>query len=123
MSRVIEIRTYQLLPETGERFHRLFAERSRPLLEKAGHDVVAFGRSLEDPDAWFLIRAYDDLEHRRASQDAFYGSAAWREGPREAMLSLIDRYQTVVVEADEAAIEALRGTRGGREPLPPAALA
>ena len=73
-------------------------------------DVVAYGVSLHDDRSCFLVRAYESLEHRQASQDAFYGSAEWKEGPRGAILSLIESYTTVVLEMDDAAVETLRST-------------
>ena len=76
-------------------------------------DVVAVGPSLEDPDSYVLMRAYDSLEHRQRSQEAFYGSAEWREGPRDAVLALIETYTTVVLELPDEVIDQLRATRGG----------
>jgi len=49
-----------------------------------------------------------DLAERQASEDAFYGSDDWKNGPREALLSLIESYIDVVLELDEPAIAALR---------------
>ena len=76
-------------------------------------DVVAVGPSLEDPDSYVLMRAYDSLEHRQRSQEAFYGSAEWREGPRDAILALIETYTTVVLELPDEVIDQLRATKGG----------
>ncbi|HZE59320.1 MAG TPA: hypothetical protein VE085_02070 [Burkholderiales bacterium] len=45
-------------------------------------EVVAFGPSSHEPDAYFLIRAYAGLADRNAQQEAFYGSDAWKNGPR-----------------------------------------
>ena len=33
------------------------------------------------------IRTYSDLEELRHSQDAFYGSDEWRQGPREPVIA------------------------------------
>ena len=108
MSRIVEIRTYTLHPGARPDFDRLVIEHSLPMLARWKVDVVTYGRSLHDDLSCFLIRAYDSLEHRKASQDAFYGSAEWKEGPRKAILALIEGYTTVVVEMDARAVEALR---------------
>ena len=108
MKKVVEIRSYNLQPGQRDQFHRLVLERSYPMLQRWGVDVVAFGPSLHDADSYYLIRAYADLAARQASQDAFYGSNEWREGPREAIVSLIDTYASVVVEMDEETINRLR---------------
>jgi len=48
------------------------------------------------------------LEDRQQSQDAFYGSAEWRQGPREPILALIESYTTIVLELDDVTIQGLR---------------
>jgi hypothetical protein len=81
------------------------------MLRRWSVDVVAHGPSLHDPSGYYLMRAYDDLEHRQRSEDAFYGSAEWRSGPREPILALIESYGDVVLELDEATIDGLRHRR------------
>jgi hypothetical protein len=97
---VIEIRSYRLKPGSGQEFHRLVVEESMPMLDRWDVDVVAFGPSLDDDELYFLIRRYASVEELRRSQDAFYGSAEWREGPREAIVSLIESDLSVVLPAD-----------------------
>jgi hypothetical protein len=112
MTRVVEIRTYTLHPDGAREYERLFRDVALPMLERRGVDVVAAGSSLGDPNGYFLIRAFDDLDHRQRSEDDFYGSAEWRDGPREPVLALIDSYVDLVLELDEATIDGLRrGTR------------
>ena len=79
MKRLVEIRSYNLAPGRRADFHRLVVEKSMPLLRKWKVDVVAFGPSPQDEDSYYLIRAYSSLDDRKASQDAFYGSADWQE--------------------------------------------
>jgi hypothetical protein len=105
---VVEIRSYNLKPGSTERFRRLFLDEAHPMLKRANIDVVAYGPSLHDPDSWFLMRTFDSLEHRQASEDAFYGSKEWIEGPRQAVLDCIESYTTLVIEADAATIAVLR---------------
>lgn len=100
---VIEIRTYRLQPGAGPEFHRLVVEQSLPMLERWGVEVVASGPSLDDEDAYVLIRAYPSLEELQRSQDAFYGSDEWRDGPREAIVSRIESSISVVLPADALA--------------------
>jgi hypothetical protein len=97
--RVIEVRSYKLRPGTGGEFHRLVVEESLPMLERWGVDVIAFGPSLDDEDLYVLIRGYASLDDLHGSQDAFYGSDEWREGPREAIVSLIEADISVVLPA------------------------
>ena len=107
-SRIVEIRVYTL--KTGERkgFHELFERESLSLLRRQGVDVVAYGPSVHDSISYYLIRSFADLQDRDRSEDLFYGSREWREGPREAVLAAIETYSTVVVHVDRETLEVLR---------------
>jgi hypothetical protein len=104
----VEFRAYNLLPDAGPEFHRLVVEESLPLLARWDVDVLGYGFSSDDRSSYFLIRAFESLEQRQSTEDAFYGSDEWIEGPREAILALIDTYTTIVLEMDGATVEALR---------------
>ena len=111
IGRVVEIRSYNLKPGTRAAFHERFVRESLPLLRQAKVDVVAYGPSLQDADTYYLMRAYASVEERQRSEDAFYGSDAWKNGPREATLADIENYTTLVLPLDEAAIQELRALR------------
>jgi hypothetical protein len=108
VSPFLEIRSYNLKPGSREEFHRLFLEEARPLLKRWNIDVVAYGPSLHDQDSYYLMRCYAGLPQREESEDAFYGSDEWRQGPREAILALIETYTEIVLELDEVTIQGLR---------------
>jgi hypothetical protein len=105
---VIEIRTYQLHEGSAERFHQTMHEQSLPLLRAAGTDVLAAMASLEDPCAYMIVRAYRSRAEREASQDAFYGSESWIQGPRAAIMACIASYHTIVMPAEPALIASMR---------------
>lgn len=106
--RFVEIRSYRLKPGTTAEFDRLVTEASAPMLRRQGIDVVAFGRSLRDEDAYYLIRAFPSLEDLERSEAAFYGSDEWRVGPRDAILACIDSYTSIVIEMEDATVDGLR---------------
>jgi hypothetical protein len=98
---ILEIRTYRLKPGTREEFVRVMREEARPLLEKHGLTVVDCGPSLVDEDGHeeaYLIRAFPSLETRAEQEDEFYGSEDWLRGPREAIVSRIESYHTIVLD-------------------------
>lgn len=107
-TRTVEIRSYRLRPGTRDAFHRLVSTTVMPMLRRWRMDVVRHGPSSHDGASYLLIRAYADLEARQREQDAFYGSAEWREGPRQAVLDMIEEYLSVVLEMDAAALDTLR---------------
>jgi len=106
--RLVEIRSYELKPGTRDEYDRLFREEASPLLRQFEIDVVAVGPSTGDPNGYFLIRAFDDLDDRERSEEAFYSSPAWRKGPRAAVLECIVAYTDAVLELPDDLVEALR---------------
>lgn len=111
MKRIVEIRSYNLKPGRRDEFHRLVVEKSLPLVRNRGVDVVDFGPSPHDENSYYLIRAYASLEERVASHEAFYGSPEWRQGPRAAILALIESDTSIVLELDESVVDLLRRPR------------
>lgn len=97
MTGVIEVRSYELKANAQAAFERLFLDEVVPLLAAWGHRIVFAGHSLHRDDAFVLIRSYDSEDHRRASQDSFYSSDDWRNGPREALLAMIDSFTSGVL--------------------------
>ena len=111
---ILEIRTYRLKPGTTEEFVRVMREEAAPLLGRSGIRVVTAGASLVREDGHeeaYLIRAFPSLAVRDEQEAAFYASDAWRAGPRDAVLSRIESYHTVVLETSEAAGDVLAGHR------------
>jgi hypothetical protein len=106
--RLIEVRSYKLKPGAAAAFHRAAVASAIPLLREWGTDVVAFGPSAHEPDTYFLIRSYADLADLKARQDAFYGSDAWKNGPRESIVPLVVSYLNTVLWLSPAAIDDLR---------------
>jgi hypothetical protein len=108
MNHFVEIRSLSLKPGRREEFHRLYTERSLPLLKRWNFDVVAHGPSLHDENSYYVIRRFDSLVQREQSEDAYYASDDWRQGPREAMLALIENYMDIVLELDEVTVQGMR---------------
>ena len=71
--------------------------------------MVAYSPSLHDENTYYVIRRFDSLTQREQLEDAFYASDDWRQGPREAMLALIENYIDIVLELDEVTVDGLRG--------------
>jgi ketosteroid isomerase-like protein len=110
-SRVVEIRSYNLNSGSRDRFHQLFLREALPMLQRWKVDVVGYGPSLHDRDSYYLMRAYSGLDDRQRSEDAFYGSDEWKQGPRQAILAAIDTYTTIVIRVDDATLRGLRMTQ------------
>jgi len=110
--RVVEIRSYNLKPGTRQRYHDRLVREALPLLVRSKVDVVSFGPSMHDENSYFLMRAYSSLAERQKSEDAFYGSAEWKNGIRDAVLADIENYTTIVSPVDDATLRGLRKLGG-----------
>ncbi|WP_145576454.1 NIPSNAP family protein [Yersinia alsatica] len=106
--RVLEILQYTLKPGSGAEFHRIMREISIPLHAREGMDVVAYGSSLHDPDAYYLMRAFDSQEAMANAETRFYSSDGWLSGPRMAIIERIENSLKSVIPMPTATIDALR---------------
>ncbi len=106
--RLVEIRAYRLKPGTRDDFHAAMTRQALPMVRAYGMDVVAHGPSPIDADGYFLARSFASLAQLTAQEDEFYGSAPWREGPREALISRIETYIDTLLWLSPAAIDDLR---------------
>ena len=104
----VDFRSYSLKPGRAQEFDRLMRTQAVPMLHRWGFDVVAQGLSADGDDRAYLVRAYRDLTHREVSEDIFYGSTEWLDGPREAILDCIADYASVVMELPAGTVDALR---------------
>ncbi len=113
--RLVEIRAYRLKPGTRDDFHAAVTTRALPMVRAYGMDVVTHGPVPNDDNGYFLVRSFASLAQLTAQEDEFYGSAPWREGPREALVSRIETYVDTLLWLSPAAIDDLRA---GNAPPP-----
>jgi hypothetical protein len=76
---------------------------------------VDLGGSLVDEDGHeeaFLVRRFASLDERERLEEAFYGSDAWRSGPRRAIVDPIESYHTIVIEVPDGVWP--RSSKSGR---------
>jgi len=95
---VLEIRTYRIRDGERDEFGRR-ASAVVPMLQRDGIDVVGHGPSIEDSEHYVLLRSFASLDERDEQERAFYEGDAWRSGPREGILELIETYHTVVLRS------------------------
>jgi hypothetical protein len=101
---ITELRTYKLKKGTSKTFEKIFTEQSLPMLKRWKLNVVDFGFSLIDQESFYLIRSYESIEQRKQSQDAFYGSEQWINGPDKPLMNCIETYNTAIVEGTKLSI-------------------
>ena len=85
-----------------------FIEIRSIILKRWNFDVVAYEPSLDDENSYYVIRRFDSLTQREQMEDTYYASDDWRQGLREAILSLMEIYTDIVFELDEVTVQGLR---------------
>ena len=99
-NKIIEILTIDVKPGKRDEFQKLYETEALPLLRKWKFDVVAHGPSLHDANSYYVIRAFKSVEDRQQAEDAYYGSDDWKNGPRKAILALVDHFAYTVVNVE-----------------------
>jgi hypothetical protein len=97
---VIEILTLDIKPGRRDEFHNIYVTQSVPLLKKWNFNLAAYGPSLHNANSYYVIRRFKNLEDREKSEDAFYNSDVWKQGPREKIFALVDHFAYAVVSVE-----------------------
>ena len=95
---VIEMRTYRLKPGKRPEFLEIFRTRSVPAHREIGMTIAGPFLSVEDPDTFFFMRGFPDLESREPMKAQFYEGELWKRELESVLMPMIDRYDVVVVE-------------------------
>ena len=95
---IIEMRTYKTKPGCRETFLEIFRTKSVPAHAKIGMKILGPFLSIEDPDTFFFMRGFPDLESREPMKAQFYEGELWKRELESVLMPMIDRYEVVVVE-------------------------
>lgn len=101
MARVVEMRTYKLKPGKRAKFLRIFRARSIPSHDEIGMKIVGPFLSIEEPDTFFFMRIFPDLESRDGMKSRFYDGALWKNELENILMPMIEKYDVVLVEDEE----------------------
>src|SRR5512133_2620007 len=95
---IIEMRTYRIKPGKRAEFLEIFRTKSLPAHREIGMPVAGPFLSVEDPDTFFFMRGFPDLESREPMKAKFYDGELWKGELESVLMPMIDRYEVVVVE-------------------------
>ena len=95
---VIEMRAYRLKPGKRPEFLEIFRTRSVPAHREIGMTIAGPFLSVEDPDTFFFMRGFPDLESREPMKAQFYEGELWNRELESVLMPMIDKYEVVVVE-------------------------
>jgi hypothetical protein len=92
---IIEMRTYTTKPGCRERFLQIFREKSMPLHARLGMKLLGPFPSVENPDVFFFMRGFPDMDSREPMKAKFYEGELWK---RELGSLLMEKHEVVLVE-------------------------
>lgn len=107
-NQVLEMRILRIYHGQRDAYGDYMRDALARLYEDGGMEIIHHGPSLHDEDSYYVIRAHPSVAEREARMDAVYGSDEWLLKHEEKTLGMIDSLNTVVFEADDRLIEALR---------------
>jgi hypothetical protein len=97
---IIEMRTYKTKPGKRTEFLEIFESRSVPAHQQIGMKILGPFLSVEDPDVFFFMRGFPDLQSRDPMKALFYEGELWKRELEHILLPMLEKYDVVLVEAE-----------------------
>src|SRR5262245_65932800 len=92
------MRTYRTKRGMRDEFLRIFRTKSVPAHQEIGMTIAGPFLSVDDPDTFFFMRGFPDLESREPMKAKFYEGQLWKRELESVLMPMIERYDVVVVE-------------------------
>ena len=102
---IVEMRTYKIKPGKRAEFLEIFRTRSTPAHAHIGMKILGPFLSVEDPDTFFFMRGFPDLESREPMKAQFYEGKLWKEELENVLMPMIEKYEAVVVDDPEGLLK------------------
>jgi hypothetical protein len=97
------MRTYRLKPGLRSQFLDIFLTKSVPAHAEIGMKIVGPFLSI-DPDTFFFMRGFPDLESREPMKAKFYEGELWKRELENELMPMIANYDVVLVEDQDSRI-------------------
>jgi len=95
------MRTYRTKPGKRGEFLDIFRSRSIPAHAEIGMKILGPFPSLEDPEVFFFLRGFPDLESREPMKAKFYEGELWKGELETILMPMLETYEVVVVDDSE----------------------
>jgi hypothetical protein len=102
---IIEMRTYKTTPGMRARFLEIFRTRSVPAHDKIGMKILGPFLSVENPDVFFFMRGFPDLESRESMKAKFYEGELWKNELEGLLMPMIKKYEVVLVDDPDGLVK------------------
>lgn len=98
MPMIIEMRTYKIKPRKRAEFLEIFRSKSVPAHDEIGMRILGPFLSIEDPDTFFFMRGFPDLESREPMKARFYEGELWKGELEHVLMPMIEKYEVCLVD-------------------------
>ena len=95
---IIEMRTYKIKPGKRAEFLEIFRSKSIPAHDEIGMKILGPFLCIEDPDTFFFMRGFPDLESREPMKAKFYEGELWKRELENVLMAMIDKYEVCLVD-------------------------
>jgi heme-degrading monooxygenase HmoA len=102
---IVEMRTYKTKPGKREEFLQVFRSKSIPAHEEIGMRILGPFPSIEDPDTFFFMRGFPDLQSREPMKAKFYEGELWKRELENVLMPILEKYEVVLVDDPEGKIQ------------------
>jgi len=101
---IIELRTYRIKPGRRTEFLEIFRAKSVPAHAEIGIRILGPLLSIEDPDVFFFMRGFPNIESREPMKARFYEGELWKQELEHVLMPLLVKYDVVLVDDPEALV-------------------
>jgi hypothetical protein len=102
---IIEMRTYKTKPGCRSQFLDIFCSKSVPAHTEIGMKILGPFLSVEDPDTFFFMRGFPDLQSREPMKAKFYQGQLWKRELESALMPMLEKYEAVVVDDTDGLVQ------------------
>ena len=60
--------------------------------------------SVEDPDTFFFMRGFPDIQSREPMKAKFYEGTLWKSELEHVLMPMLEKYEVVLVEDNDALV-------------------
>jgi hypothetical protein len=101
---IIELRTYQTKPGKRAEFLEIFRTKSIPAHTEIGMKIIGPLLSIEDPDTFFFMRGFPDIDSREPMKARFYEGRLWKSELEGLLMPMLEKWDVVLVDDHEGLV-------------------
>jgi hypothetical protein len=101
---LIEMRTYWTKPGRRSEFLEIFKARSIPAHDEIGMKILGPFLSVENPDVFFFMRGFPDLDSREPMKAKFYEGQLWKNELEQVLMPMLEKWEVTLVDDPDGLI-------------------